>query len=101
VCLNGKWGVGAGTSAAAPLWAGLVARINQARNAPVGLMTPLLYKEYDRLRASGAIVSVTKGGDGVYRARSGWDACTGLGTPRGEKLTREVARKPRRHPPAR
>ena len=88
VFLGGKWGVGAGTSAAAPLWAGLVARINQGRGAPVGLLTPFMYEQYERLRQSGAIVPVTKGSDGLYRARHGWDCCTGLGTPRGEILHR-------------
>jgi kumamolisin len=93
VYLGGKWGVGAGTSAASPLWAGLVARINQGRGAPVGLLSPFMYSEYERLRKSGAIAPVTKGSDGAYRARRGWDCCTGLGTPRGETLLRDVVRK--------
>jgi kumamolisin len=92
VLLGGKWGVGAGTSAAAPLWAGLVARINQGRGAPIGLLTPFIYEQYERLRQSGAIAPVTKGGDGRYRARRGWDCCTGLGTPRGDSLLRDLAR---------
>ena len=32
-----------GTSAVAPLWAGLIARINQGLNKPVGFINPLLY----------------------------------------------------------
>ncbi|HEY4304692.1 MAG TPA: S53 family peptidase [Gemmatimonadaceae bacterium] len=88
VFLDGKWGVGAGTSAAAPLWAGLVARMNQGRGTPIGLLTAAMYAEYDRLRTSGAIVPVTRGSDGLYRARRGWDCCTGLGTPRGDILHR-------------
>jgi kumamolisin len=92
VCLNGTWGVGAGTSAASPLWAGLVARMNQARGASAGLLTPFLYEEYDALRQSGSLVPITKGNTGLYRARQGWSACTGLGTPRGELLCRDVRR---------
>ncbi len=36
-------GVG-GTSAVAPLWAGLIARVNQQVGKPVGFINPLLYK---------------------------------------------------------
>jgi kumamolisin len=96
VYLGGRWGVGAGTSAAAPLWAGLVARINQGHGAPVGLLTPFMYEKYQHLRQSGAIAPITKGSDGRYRARRGWDCCTGLGTPRGETLFRDFTRHARK-----
>lgn len=94
--LNGKWGVGAGTSAAAPVWAGLVARINQQCGAPVGLLAPVIYGRYDALRDAEAIVPVTKGTNGTYRARKGWSCCTGLGTPRGDKLCRALSARKRR-----
>jgi kumamolisin len=93
--LNGKWGVGAGTSAAAPVWAGLAARINQARGTPVGLLAPLIYARYGPLQDTGAIVPITKGNNGTYRARKGWSCCTGLGTPRGDKLTRALSKRGR------
>jgi kumamolisin len=32
------------------------------------------------------VADVTSGSNGAYSARTGWDACTGLGTPRGEGL---------------
>lgn len=93
VYMRGKWGVGAGTSAASPLWAGLVARLNQERGEPVGLIAPLMYERFRRLTRSRAIVVITRGSNGLYRARKGWSACTGLGTPRGLKLSRMIARK--------
>jgi kumamolisin len=83
---HGHWHVGAGTSAAAPLWAGLVARINQMRGTPVGLLTPFLYREYRALVENGAVRPITKGSNGTYRARRGWDCCTGVGAPHGRKL---------------
>ena len=83
---RGRWVVGAGTSASAPFWAGLIARINQARGRPLGLPAPALYDRYDALRAEGALTSITKGDNGTWRARKGWDCCTGLGTPRGRPL---------------
>ncbi len=92
---HGGWHVGAGTSASAPLWAGLVARMNQHRGAPLGLVAPALYRGFRMLRRAGALASITKGDNGLYRARRGWDCCTGVGTPRGRKLTRAIAR-PRR-----
>jgi kumamolisin len=68
-----------GTSAVAPLWAGLVARINAAKGSPVGFINPHLY------RGSG-LNDVTYGDNGGYAASIGWDACSGLGTPDGRKI---------------
>jgi len=83
---HGGWHVGAGTSAAAPLWAALIARINQACGVPVGLVTPFLYGHYPRLAKDGAIRPITRGGNGTYRARRGWSCCAGLGAPNGVEL---------------
>jgi kumamolisin len=68
-----------GTSAVAPLWAGLIARINSAKGSPVGFINPHLY------RGSG-LNDVTYGDNGGYSASIGWDACSGLGTPDGRKI---------------
>jgi kumamolisin len=92
VYVHGGWGVGAGTSASSPLWAGLVARINQHAGSAVGLPTPYLYREFDRLVRAGAVVPVTRGNNGLYHARKGWSCCTGAGSPRGDKLARAFAR---------
>jgi kumamolisin len=69
-----------GTSAVAPLWAGLIARINAARGTPVGFINPSLYG------APAALNDVTTGNNGTYAAAPGWDACTGLGSPNGSAL---------------
>ena len=92
VYVNGGWGVGAGTSAASPLWAGLVARINQHTGTAIGLPTHFLYREFSRLVRAGAVVPVTRGNNGLYHARTGWSCCTGAGTPRGDKLAKAFAR---------
>ena len=91
---HGHWHVGAGTSAAAPLWAGLVARINQMRGTRVGLIAPHLYKNYPLLVRHGALHSITRGSNGAYRARRGWDCCTGNGTPHGAKLANAFVPRP-------
>jgi kumamolisin len=72
-----------GTSAVAPLWAGLVAQLNQHLGTRAGFLNPLLYEPLDRP----VFNDVPRGGNGAYRARRGrWDACTGHGTPRGSAL---------------
>jgi kumamolisin len=71
-----------GTSAVAPLWAGLVARLNQGLNKPVGFINPLLYAG----AANAAFRDITQGNNGDYKAGAGWDACTGLGSPNGQNL---------------
>ena len=72
-----------GTSAVAPLWAGLIARLNQALGGRAGFLNPLLYEAVD----ASVFNDVPTGGNGAYRARRGaWDACTGHGSPRGNPL---------------
>ena len=72
-----------GTSAVAPLWAGLVARLNQALGKPVGFLNPLLYATAGTAQGFN---DVTDGNNGDYSAGPGWDPCTGLGTPNGQNL---------------
>ncbi len=69
-----------GTSAVAPLWAGLVARINAVKGAPAGLINPLLYAN------PAALNDIVSGTNGEYQASAGWDACTGLGSPHGKAI---------------
>ncbi len=71
-----------GTSASAPLWASLIVRINQALGTKVGFLNPTLYAYC----ATGVLNDITVGNNGAYAAGTGWDACTGLGTPSGNKL---------------
>ncbi len=69
-----------GTSAVAPLWAALVARINELNGRPAGYLQPRLYGAPQALR------DVVSGNNGDYLAAPGWDACTGLGSPAGAAL---------------
>jgi kumamolisin len=76
--VDGQNGVVGGTSAVAPLWAGLAALINQRGGKPIGFINALLY-------ASGeaSFNDIISGNNGAYSAGPGWDACTGLGSPKG------------------
>ena len=80
-----------GTSAVAPLWAGLIALLNQKLGKPVGYLNPLLYGS---LMGTGACRDVVSGNNGSYSAAKGWDPCTGWGSPVGSKLLRALGAKP-------
>ncbi|HTX16720.1 MAG TPA: S53 family peptidase [Candidatus Baltobacteraceae bacterium] len=82
VIVDGEQTVIGGTSAVAPLWAGLLALINQSLGANVGYVNPLLYSA----KAESSFHDVTTGNNGGYSAGPGWDACTGLGSPDGTAL---------------
>ena len=75
--VDGENTVIGGTSAVAPLWAGLVAVANQQLGAKVGFLQPTIYAA----KATGAFNDVTQGNNGAFTAGPGWDACTGLGSP--------------------
>jgi len=66
-----------GTSAVAPLWAGLVAVANQQLGAQVGFIQPAIYAA----KAAAAFRDITEGNNGGFTAGPGWDACTGQGSP--------------------
>jgi kumamolisin len=84
--VDGQDGVFGGTSAVAPLWAALIALINQSQRQSVGYLNPVLYQNYPQLLQDGAFRDITSGNNGAYSAKSGYDACTGLGSPDGVKL---------------
>jgi len=76
-----------GTSAVAPLWAGLIALMNQKLGHPVGFLNPLLYGS---LAGRGLFNDIVSGNNGGYTAAVGWDACTGWGSPIGDKLLKAL-----------
>jgi len=99
---NGAEGNG-GTSAATPLVASLITRINEQRGPGkrVGYLTPQLYRAPAGSTAGptvGALgcTDVTSGNNntahvGGYSAAAGYDAASGWGTPNGVKLLSALA----------
>jgi kumamolisin len=81
--VDGQPDVIGGTSAVAPLWAGLIALINESLGKPAGYLNPVLYQSAD---PQADFNDITSGNNGAYKARKKWDACTGLGTPKGSKI---------------
>jgi kumamolisin len=84
IITDGQTGIIGGTSAVAPLWAGIVAGLNAGRKAPLGQIHAQLYGDPAALRD--IVSGNNKSGDIGFEAAKGWDACTGLGSPDGAKL---------------
>jgi kumamolisin len=95
--VHGQWGPVGGTSAVAPLYAGLVALLNADLDHPIGgTLLPTLYA-LNAAEAAAVFGPVTGGDNSVpksqfgpavdgYSAGAKWDACTGLGSIRGAAL---------------
>jgi len=74
---NGTWFIVAGTSIAAPQWAGFLGELDQrAGGAGFGNPGALLYG----LCGTAAYHDITSGSNGDYTAAAGYDMVTGLGT---------------------
>jgi kumamolisin len=91
VLVDGQSMVVGGTSAVAPLWAGLFALINERLRNNVGFANSVLYST--AVASAQGFHDVTQGNNAnfpgqvqVYYAGPSWDACTGLGTPNGAAL---------------
>jgi len=85
--VDGKNMVIGGTSAVAPLWAGLIAVANAQNGKAAGFIQPAIYAA----KGKAAFRDITSGtnysGSPVgFSAGPGWDPCTGLGSPIGTKL---------------
>ena len=95
IYVSGHWTIIGGTSAATPLWAGVMAVANQVAGRPLGYINPALYKVASSSAYPSAFRDVTSGdntfhggGETVqgYEAGAGWDAVTGLGAPNAASL---------------
>ncbi len=81
ILVDGQSAVVGGTSAVAPLWAALIALVNQQTGRNAGFLNPTLYPG-----GEANFYDVTSGSNGSYNAAAGWDPCTGLGSPDGQKI---------------
>ena len=81
-----------GTSAVAPLYAGLVALLNANLGKHVGYLNPILYK----LGGTNVFKDINEGisnavnGAPGYKSGAGWDACTGWGSVDGSNLLKNL-----------
>ena len=98
ILADGSWQTVGGTSAVAPLYAGLMALVSQALGHPAGPLLPALYA----IPSGAAALRDTTAGDNSvpasqfgpatagYQAAPGWDACTGLGSIDGSALLQQL-----------
>jgi kumamolisin len=99
---QGQPGIIGGTSAAAPLWAALVARINATLPAGkrVGYLTPVLYGSGPGSSGplGAQVCNDARNGDNItavvggFRSQTGFDAVTGWGSPKGAELLAAMKR---------
>lgn len=87
ILVDGELAIIGGTSAVAPLWAGLIARCNQLLGTRPGFLNPTLYA----INQNNGFRDITQGNNGAFPATPGWDPCTGLGTPIGNRLVQALA----------
>jgi kumamolisin len=87
-CLANEYG---GTSFAAPMWAGLIALVNQqlAKNSDpyVGFLDPAIYAQNVTAAFSTDFHDITSGKSGSYSAITGYDLVTGWGSPKAGLIT--------------
>ena len=87
VRVDGKSLVIGGTSAVAPLWAGLIAVANAQNGQSAGFIQPAIYAAKGKVAFNDITSGTNYSGTPVgFKAGPGWDACTGLGSPIGTKL---------------
>jgi kumamolisin len=87
--VDGTRTVVGGTSAVAPLWAGLIACFNSRLKTSIGYFNLELYQQL--ATEAGRFHDITSGNNGAYQAGPGWDACTGWGSPNGAVILQALA----------
>ena len=95
--VGGQWTLIGGTSASAPLWAGISALANQSAGHPLGFINPGLYKLTTSSSYARDFNDITVGNNSNtsahvkgYSAVPGWDPITGLGSPKAENLVPDL-----------
>ncbi|GCE06157.1 hypothetical protein KDAU_34860 [Dictyobacter aurantiacus] len=95
---NPGWTAVGGTSAAAPLWAGIaadIAQMLQAKNPPaLSQFNKTLYTLYNQPQSYIPFHDITTGTNGYYPADKGYDLATGLGSPDAWNIARDLQSDP-------
>jgi hypothetical protein len=101
ICGNGLSTTATGTSASTPLWAGFMALVNERAAGygltPVGFVNPAVYAIGQGASYDSNFHDITNGSNAHgsnttnYHAVSGYDLCTGWGTPNGNTLVNALA----------
>lgn len=91
---SNAWFPVGGTSAAAPLWAGIAALNNQYAgtkgHAILGQANVALYALFNGTQTLPAFHDITSGNNLFYAATAGFDKATGIGTPNAYNLVHDL-----------
>ncbi len=94
-CSSSGWIVVGGTSAAAPLWAGSTALINEylqkQGKSRMGFANPVLYGLFNGQEQYPPFHDVTSGNNLFYPATTGYDMASGIGSPDIYNIARDIA----------
>jgi kumamolisin len=94
VCSDSLCGTFSGTSLASPLWAGMMADVDQYLQAnhlaSLGFINPALYWLANNSQKYAPFHDIISGNNGGYNAGPGWDAVTGWGSPNLYNLARDL-----------
>jgi subtilase family serine protease len=94
-CSSSGWIEVGGTSAAAPLWAGSTAVVNQylqqQGKSRVGYYNPTLYQLAATTQAHTPFHDITSGNNLYYPAATGYDMASGLGSPDIYNIAQDLA----------
>lgn len=96
IYFSGRWTNIGGTSAAAPLWAGFAALVNQQRQAnglrQIGFLNPILYSLGKSSHYSSDFNDIRDGSTNLYYpAVQGYDNATGWGSMNGQGLFQDLS----------
>jgi len=91
ILVDGSAIVVGGTSAVAPLMAGLIVQLAVATTTRPGFVQPTWYplEQSTRTTKTPAFFNIVQGNNGAYDAGPGWNPCTGLGSPYGGRLDQQ------------
>lgn len=85
IIIDGQQAIVAGTSAVSPLYAGLIARLNQKLGKNIGYANPILYALNDR-----SFYDIVSGNNSYWQAGNLYDLASGLGRLNGTNLLEDV-----------
>ncbi len=93
-CNASGWLVVGGTSAAAPVWAGSAALVNQYLQSNgqklIGYANPTLYMLFNAQQGFPAFHDITTGNNLYYPATAGYDLASGMGSPDIYNIARDL-----------
>jgi kumamolisin len=84
--VKGGWVGLQGTSWSSPIYVALQLEINEVKGQRLGWVNSAIYSVFKKEHYATDFYDVTKGSNGEYSAKTGYDNVTGIGSPIGEAL---------------